>query len=218
MAQADAFSPTELTTPTRYPSRAGYRKQDVFDVLDEALHCTVSFVRDGRPASLPTMHARSGETIYVHGSTGSRFALQDGEQACISVTLVDGLVLARSWFHHSVAYRSVVAHGNARLVLDPEERLSAMRALIDKMYPGRSAESRPPTRKEDAATAILAVELDEVSLKSRGGQVADDAEDLDGPHWAGTIPVSVLRGTPIPAEDLPAGFERPAPLECTGRG
>jgi uncharacterized protein len=208
----------ELSTPTRYRDRAGYDKAAVHGVLDQALHCNVAFIRDGRPISLPTMHARGGETLYIHGSTGGRFALLDGEPICITVTLLDALVLARSWMHHSVGYRSVVAHGGARIVRDPEERLAAMRALIDKMYPGRSAESRPPTAKEDAATAIVALDLEAVSLKSRGDQVADDESDLDGPHWAGTIPLTTSRELPRTAPDVPPGISIPAALVCSGVG
>ena len=212
------YAAGELSTPTRYRDRAGYDKAAVHGVLDQALHCNVAFIRDGRPVSLPTMHARGGETLYIHGSTGGRFALLDGEPICITVTLLDALVLARSWMHHSVGYRSVVAHGGARIVRDPEERLAAMRALIDKMYPGRSAESRPPTAKEDAATAIVALDLETVSLKSRGDQVADDESDLDGPHWAGTIPLTTTRELPRTAPDVPPGISMPTALMCSGVG
>ena len=213
-----AYAAGKLSTPTRHRDRAGYDKAAVHEVLDQALHCHVAFVRDGRPVSLPTMHARSGETIYVHGSTGGRFALLDGEPICITVTLLDARVLARSWMHHSVGYRSVVAHGQARIVRDPEERLAAMRTLIDKMYPGRSAESRPPTAKEDAQTAIIALELEAVSLKSRGDDVADDESDLEGPYWAGTIALTSRREPPRTAPDVPQDIAVPAALECTGIG
>jgi len=212
------YAAGDLSTPTRYRDRATYDKTAVHDVLDQALHCDVAFVRDGRPVSLPTMHARNGETIYVHGSTGGRFALLNGEPICITVTLLDALVLARSWVNHSVGYRSVVAHGDARIVRDPEERLAAMRALIDKMYPGRSAESRPPTPKEDAATAIIALELAAVSLKSRGDHVADDESDLGGPYWAGTIPLTTQREQPRTAPDVPHGIAIPVGLACSGVG
>ena len=212
------YAPTDLTTPTRYRDRASYDKSAVHEVLDQALHCDVAFVRDGQPVSLPTLHARNGETIYVHGSTGGRFALLAGEPICVTVTLLEGLVLARSWFHHSAGYRSVVAHGEARIVRDPEERLAAMRALIEKMYPGRSAESRPPPPKEDAATTIVALELDTVSLKSRGDDVADDESDLDGPFWAGTIPLTTRREAPRTTPDLSPEIEIPAALSCGGVG
>ena len=212
------YAPQELSIPTRYRDRTTYDQAAVHAVLDEALHCDVAFVRDGRPVSLPTMHARVDGTIYVHGSTGGRFALLEGEPICVTVTLLDALVLARSWFHHSVGYRSVVAHGEARIVRDPEERLAAMGALIDKMYPGRSAETRPPTAKEDAATALVALDLAGVSLKQRGDHVADDEEDLDGPFWAGTIPLTTTRGVARTAPDVPADVTLPGALDCSGRG
>jgi len=212
------YADNTLSTPTRYRDRASYDKAAVHDVLDQALHCHIAFVRDGRPVSLPTMHARVGETIYVHGSTGGRFALLHGEPICVTVTLLDALVLARSWFHHSVGYRSVVAHGEARIVRDPEERFAAMRALIDKMYPGRSAESRPPTAKEDAATAIVALDLSAASLKSRGDHVADDESDLDSPYWAGTVPLATRRDPARPAPDLPESVALPDALVCGGIG
>jgi hypothetical protein len=164
------------------------------------------------------MHARSGETIYVHGSTGGRFALLDGEPICITVTLLDALVLARSWFSHSVAHRSVVAHGTARRVTDPQERLAAMRALIEKMYPGRSGESRPPTAREHAATAVIALDLEAVSLKSRGDEVVDEGADLDGPFWAGSVPITLRRGAVRTAPDIPAGVPVPDALDCDGLG
>jgi nitroimidazol reductase NimA-like FMN-containing flavoprotein (pyridoxamine 5'-phosphate oxidase superfamily) len=212
------YAPTELSTPTRYRDRAAYDKAAVHAVLDEALQCNVAFIRDGRPVSLPTMIARDGETIYVHGSSGGRFALLDGEPICVTVTLLDALVLARSWMHHSVGFRSVVAHGEAQVVRGKEERLAAMRALIEKMHPGRSELSRPPTAKEDAATAIVALKLEAVSLKIRGDHVADEDSDLDGPYWAGTIPLSTQRGQIRPAPDLTEGIALPAALECHGAG
>lgn len=213
-----AYPPTDLTTPTRHRERVGYDRAAVHAVLDEALHCDVAFVRDGRPMCLPTMHARVGETVYIHGSSGGRFALLDGEPICLSVTLLDALVLARSWFNHSVGHRSVIAHGTARAVRDPGERLAAMRALIEKMYPGRSAESRPPTAKEDAATAVIALELEAVSVKSRGDEVVDEESDLDGPHWAGSVPITLRRGTARTAPDVRPGIGQPEALVCGGIG
>jgi hypothetical protein len=212
------YAATELSTPSRYRERTTYDQAAVHAVLDEALSCNVAFIRDGLPVSLPTMVARDGDTVYVHGSTGGRFALLDGEPICVTVTLLDALVLARSWMHHSVGFRSVVAHGEARVVRDQEERLAAMRALIEKMHAGRSAESRPPTAKEDAATAIVALKLETVSLKSRGDNIADDESDLSGPYWAGTIPLVTQRGPIRPAPDLAEGIPLPAALECHGVG
>jgi hypothetical protein len=212
------YAPSDLTTLTRHRERAGYDRAAVHAVLDEALHCDVAFIRDGRPVCLPTMHARNGETVYIHGSTGGRFALLDGEPICVTVTLLDALVLARSWFNHSVGHRSVVAHGTARIVTDPDERLAAMRALIEKMYPGRSADSRPPTAKEHAATAVTALDLEAVSLKSRGDEVLDEDADLDGPFWAGSVPMTLQRGPVRTAPDVPQGVQVPSALECGGLG
>src|SRR5256885_12446810 len=163
-----AYGQTPRTTATRYQSRLTYDRAAVHAVLDEALVCHLGFVLDGAPVVLPTVHARLGDRLYVHGSSGGRFASLDGQPVGVTVTLFDALILARSWFHHSVAYRSVVVHGTARVVADPAERLEAMRALIDHIAPGRPADSREPTRKELASTAILAVELEQVSLKVRG--------------------------------------------------
>jgi nitroimidazol reductase NimA-like FMN-containing flavoprotein (pyridoxamine 5'-phosphate oxidase superfamily) len=213
MTQATpSYAPTDLTVPTRYRDRTVYDKDAVHAVLDETLHCSVAFLRDGLPVSLPTMHARVGETIYVHGSTGGRFALLHDEPISISVTILDSLVLARSWFHHSLGFRSVVAHGRARLVHDDEERRVAMAALVDKMYPGRTEESRPPTAKELAATAIVGLDLEAVALKLRGDHVADDEADLDGPYWAGSIPLRTERGPAAATLDLDPAIPTPAAL------
>lgn len=213
MTQATpSYTPTELTVPTRYRDRAVYEKEAVHAVLDEAMHCTVAFLREGRPMSLPTLHVRIGETIYVHGSTGSRFALLDGEPISVSVTLLDALVLARSWFHHSLGYRSVVAAGEARVVRDEQERYAAMAALVDKLYLGRTGDARPPTSKELAATAIVALELEAVSLKQRGDHVADDEADLEGPYWAGSVAVRTVRGPAVATPDLDPSVPLPAGL------
>jgi nitroimidazol reductase NimA-like FMN-containing flavoprotein (pyridoxamine 5'-phosphate oxidase superfamily) len=204
-----AYDKTPRTTATRYQNRVGYDRAAVHAVLDEALVCHLAFVHDGAPVALPTVHARLGDRLYVHGSTGGSFARLDGEPVGVTVTLVDALVLARSWFHHSVAFRSVVVHGTARIVSDPAERLNAMRALIDHIAPGRTAESREPTRKELAQTAILALDLEQVSLKARGDEVADDAEDLALPYWAGAIPLAVTAGAAKPSPNLLDGVTAP---------
>jgi uncharacterized protein len=208
----EAYPPTGRTVPTRAAERAVYDRDLVHAVLDEGRLCHLGFVRDGSPVVLPTLYARVGERVYVHGSTGSRPLRAAGEEAlpvCLTVTLVDGLVLARSAFHHSVNYRSVVVHGTARQVLDAEERSTALDALVDHVIPGRAADCRPGNAKELAATAVLAVDLSEVSAKVRSGGPSDDPEDLALPYWAGVLPVSVAYGTPVPAEDLPAGTAAP---------
>ena len=211
MTQIDApsYTPTARTTPSRYRERATYDRAAVHAVLDEALVCHVGLIRDGAPVVLPTLHARIGDTLYVHGSTGGRFAMLDGEHLSVTVTLIDGLVLARSWMHHSAAYRSVVIHATARLVTDEQERWNAMEGLIDHVAPGRPADTRPPSRRELAQTAIIALALEEVSLKQRGPLVADDPDDLDSDYWAGTIPLRLTPGAPIPSADLRPGIEMP---------
>lgn len=215
---ADVYRRTQRSTPTRYADRAAYERAAVHAVLDEALVCHVGFIRDGAPVVLPTVHARNGDVLYIHGSSGGRFSLLDGEPLGVTVTLVDGLVLARSWMHHSAAYRSVVIHAAARLVTDEAERWDAMARLIDHVAPGRSRDTRPPTRKELAMTAIVAVALDEVSLKARGAHIGEEPEDLDLPHWAGVIPLRLAAGAPVPAGDLKPGIATPGYLTGYQRG
>ena len=217
-APLDEYPPTERTVPTRYASRATYDRAAVHAVLDEALVCHVGFIRDGAPVVLPTVHARIGDTLYFHGSSGGRFSLLDGEPIGVTVTLIDGLVLARSWMHHSAPYRSVVIHGTARVVRDEQERWDAMAGLIDHIAPGRSADTRPPTKKELAMTAIVALELAEVSLKSRGAHIGEEPEDMDLPHWAGIIPLKLTAGEPVPDEALRADVALPDYLIGYQRG
>jgi nitroimidazol reductase NimA-like FMN-containing flavoprotein (pyridoxamine 5'-phosphate oxidase superfamily) len=190
-----------------------YDRPTVHAVLDEAVVCHVGFVVDGRPVVLPQLHARVGDRLYLHGSTGARAlrtARGGGLDVCVTVTLVDGLVLARSAFHHSVNYRSVVVHGAAHVVTDPAEKSAALEALVDRVVPGRTAGTRAPDRKELAATSVLRLPLEEVSVKVRSGPPKDDDEDLDGPHWAGVLPLSTVPGEPVPAPDLAAGIGTPA--------
>jgi RimJ/RimL family protein N-acetyltransferase/nitroimidazol reductase NimA-like FMN-containing flavoprotein (pyridoxamine 5'-phosphate oxidase superfamily) len=198
------FAQTPRTTSTRFSERMSDDEALVHGVLDEAYVCHLGFVVDGEPRVLPTLHVRVGDTLYLHGSTGSRplrEARPEGLTVCVAVTLIDGLVLARSQFHHSANYRSVVAHGRARLVTDPAERDRAFTALVDKVgvLPGRAAGTRPPTAKESAQTAVLALPLTEVSAKVRGHGVVDEDDDLDLPHWAGIVPLRLVRGQPQPA-------------------
>jgi uncharacterized protein len=186
-----------------------YDRDLAYTILDEAWHCTVSFVVDGEPRSLPTLIVRVGDTVYVHGSTGSRPLLgardSTGLRVCLSVTHLDGLVLARSQFHHSANYRSVVAHGIATLVESPEEKLRVLAAIVDKIGDGRSTQTRPPTPKELAQTSVLALRLEEVSVRRRTGGVIEDEEDLDLPYWAGVVPLRVVAGQPEPDAGVPAG-------------
>ncbi|NEB33989.1 pyridoxamine 5'-phosphate oxidase family protein [Streptomyces sp. SID14446] len=212
--QSAAYTPTDRTVPTRSKERAAYDHEMVHAILDEGYVCHLGFVRDGAPVVLPTLYARAGERLYVHGSTGSRPLRMTGQAdpglaVCLTVTHVDGLVLARSAFHHSINYRSVVVHGIAHQVTDPEEKRLALDALVDHVVAGRSADSRPANAKELAATAVISLDLNEVSAKLRTGGPNDDEEDLGLPYWTGVVPVTRGHGTPVPADDLAPGIELP---------
>ncbi|CAM5485956.1 Pyridoxamine 5'-phosphate oxidase family protein OS=Streptomyces alboniger OX=132473 GN=CP975_04855 PE=4 SV=1 [Streptomyces alboniger] len=217
--ESAAYTPTDRTVPTRSRDRAAYDRETVHAILDEAYVCHLGFVRDGAPVVLPTLYGRVGERLYVHGSTGSRPLRMAGEatageddpglQVCLTVTHVDGLVLARSAFHHSINYRSVVVHGTARQVTDPEEKRTALDALVEHVVPGRAADSRPANAKELAATAVLRLDLNEVSAKTRTGGPNDEPEDLDLPHWSGVVPLRRSHGELIPSADLAPGIEAP---------
>jgi nitroimidazol reductase NimA-like FMN-containing flavoprotein (pyridoxamine 5'-phosphate oxidase superfamily) len=214
-----AYRPTPRTTPTRYRERARYDREIVHRILDEALICHFGYISAGRPVVLPTTHARLGETLYMHGSTGSGPMLAakgSGLSVCVTATLVDGLVLARSAMHHSLNYRSVVVVGEARLVDEEAEKLRAMRALLDHIRSGRAADCRMPNARELAATAILALDLVEVSAKVRSGGAVDDPEDSALPHWAGVVPLTLTAGTPEPADDLDPATPLPSYLANTG--
>ena len=207
VSKAQAYPTTSRTVPTRYRERARYDRATVHGILDEALICHVGYLNAGRPVVLPTTHTRLGEVLYLHGSTGSGPMLAaagspSGLPVCVTATLVDGLVLARAALHHSLEFRSVVATGTARLVQDRGEKLLALAALLDHVASGRSADSRPPNARELAATAVLALDLVEVSAKVRTGGPVDDVEDVALPHWAGVVPLTLNAGTPIPADDL----------------
>ncbi|WP_338899452.1 pyridoxamine 5'-phosphate oxidase family protein [Streptomyces sp. TG1A-60] len=212
--QPAAYTPTDRTVPTRSPQRASYDKESVHAILDEGYVCHLGFVREGAPVVLPTLYGRVGETLYVHGSTGSRPLRMTGQSdaglpVCLTVTHVDALILARSGFHHSINYRSVVVHGTAHQVTDPEERRIALDALVDQVVPGRSRDSRPADNKESAATAVIRLDLNEVSAKTRTGGVNDEPEDLVLPHWAGVLPLRKGYEAPIPDPLLAPGTELP---------
>ncbi|WP_461030353.1 pyridoxamine 5'-phosphate oxidase family protein [Streptomyces sparsus] len=220
---SSTYTATEHSTPSRSRHRASYDRSVVHAILDEGRVCHLGFVRDGRPVVLPTLYARVGERIYVHGSTGSgpvRLAADGAEPAmpvCLTVTHVDGLVLARSAMHHSVNYRSVVVHGDARPVTDPAEKVAALDALVEQAIAGRSTDCRPADAKELAATAVLAVELREVSAKIRSGGPNDDAGDVSLPHWSGVLPAVSGFGAPVPADDLDPAVPVPGYLAALTR-
>ena len=187
---------TERTRLRRLPERGTYDRATVHAILDEGFICHLGFVVDGQPYVIPTGYARVGETLYLHGSTGSRLGLRPGMDVCVTVTLVDGLVLARSAFHHSMNYRSVMAIGRSRAIGDPGEKEAALRALVEHIVPGRSDEVRGGDSRELAATAVLALPLAEVSAKVRTGPPQDDDPDYDLPIWAGVLPLALTPGTP----------------------
>ncbi|MFE9836981.1 pyridoxamine 5'-phosphate oxidase family protein [Streptomyces sp. NPDC005551] len=213
-AQSAAYTPTDRTVPTRSRERAAYDRELVHSILDEGYVCHLGFVRDGAPVVLPTLYGRVGERLYLHGSTGSRPLRMAGQAdpglpVCVTVTHVDGLVLARSAFHHSMNYRSVMVHGVARQVTDPDEKREALDALMDHVVPGRSRDSRPANAKEQAATAVIRLDLDEVSAKLRTGGPNDEPEDLSLPYWTGVLPLAKGYGTPVPAADMAPGIGLP---------
>ncbi|MEN8655219.1 pyridoxamine 5'-phosphate oxidase family protein [Streptomyces sp. 21So2-11] len=214
MSETTAYTPTGRTVPTRARERASYDQDLVHAILDEGYVCHLGFVRDGAPVVLPTLYGRVGERLYVHGSSGSRPLRMAGQAdpglpVCLTVTHVDGLVLARSAFHHSINYRSVVVHGIAHQVLDEEERRTALDALVDHVVPGRSHDSRPANAKELAATAVLFLDLNEVSAKVRSGGPNDEPEDETLPYWTGVVPLVRGYGVPIPADDLDPAVRLP---------
>jgi nitroimidazol reductase NimA-like FMN-containing flavoprotein (pyridoxamine 5'-phosphate oxidase superfamily) len=196
------YQPTQRTILRRLPERARYDRETVRSILDEGFICHVAFVIDGQPYALPTGYARIGETLYLHGSTGSRLGLRPGMDVCVTVTLLDGIVLARSAFHHSFQYRSVMVLGRTQLVTDVSEKEAALSALVEHFMPGRSADARAGSRQELAATAVLAVPLEEVSAKVRTGDPKDDDEDYALPVWAGILPLAIVPGDPVPDSRL----------------
>jgi len=209
MSSSVAFSPTERTRLRRLPPRGVFERDAVYRILDEALTCHVGFVVDGQPYVIPTIHARVGDRLVLHGSAASRMlrTIAGGVPVCVTVTLVDGLVLARSAFHHSMNYRSVVVLGTAVAVTDEAERVAALEAIVEHVVPGRSREVRAPNAKELKATAVLALPLVEASAKVRTGGPIDDEEDLILPCWAGIIPLRLMPQAPIADTQLAAGIE-----------
>jgi nitroimidazol reductase NimA-like FMN-containing flavoprotein (pyridoxamine 5'-phosphate oxidase superfamily) len=205
-------APTARTQVHRIPERGVYERDTIDAILDEALICHVSWVDpDGGPRCLPTIHARVGDTVYLHGSRGARpwKALRDGVEVCVVATIVDGLVLAKSFFESSMNYRSVVVYGTAREVTDEEELHVASRAIAAHVAPGREDEARMPIDDEYRQTLLLAIPLREASAKVRTGGPKDKDEDLDLPIWSGVLPLVTTPGSPLPAADLPSGIDVP---------
>jgi nitroimidazol reductase NimA-like FMN-containing flavoprotein (pyridoxamine 5'-phosphate oxidase superfamily) len=194
------FTPTERTQVKRLPKRGNYERETVFAILDEGFVCHVGFSVDGQPYVIPTNYGRSGEILYLHGSAASRMlrTLSEGVPVSVTVTHVDGLVLARSAFHHSVNYRSVVILGTARLVTDAAEKMEALRVFTEHVMKGRWDDVRQPTEQELKATTVLALPLEEVSAKVRTGGPVDDEKDYALPVWAGVLPIQTVAKAPLP--------------------
>jgi uncharacterized protein len=206
-----ATPPSDRTRVRRVPQRGAYERETIEAILDETLISHVGFVHEGQPVVIPTLHARLGERLYLHGSAASRMlrSLQKGVPVCATATLVDGLVLARSAFHHSVNYRSVMVFGTATLIEPGEETVKALELFTEKLVPGRWADVRPPTRQELKGTKVLSLPLDEASAKVRTGPPIDDDEDYDLPVWAGVLPLATQVAEPQSDPRLDPAIETP---------
>jgi nitroimidazol reductase NimA-like FMN-containing flavoprotein (pyridoxamine 5'-phosphate oxidase superfamily) len=214
-------APSKRSQVRRVPKRADYDRATISAILDEAIFCHVGLAGEGgQPFVIPMLHARVGDELYLHGATSSRLvrALGAGAPVCVTVTLADGLVLARSAFHHSMNYRSVVVLGTARLVEPAAERMAALEALVERLIPERWGDVRAPNPKELKATRVLAVPLDEASAKVRTGPPVDDEEDYALPVWAGVIPLRTETLDPVPDARMEDGTEVPGYVASWGRG
>src|SRR5580698_1706222 len=213
------YTPTPRTRLVREADRAVYDREVAYRILDEGFLCHVGFVADGQPFVIPTSYGRTGDSLYVHGSAASRMLrnLKDGVPVCVTVTLLDGLVLARSIFNHSMNYRSVVVLGKAMLVDDPEEKLEALRILSEHIIPGRWDDVRQPNDRELKATSVLRLPIEEFSSKVRQGPAIDDPEDMSFPTWAGVVPLEMKVGGPISDEKLEPGREVPGYVRSYSR-
>jgi nitroimidazol reductase NimA-like FMN-containing flavoprotein (pyridoxamine 5'-phosphate oxidase superfamily) len=205
---SELFLRTPRTQVRRLPQRGAYDRQTAYAILDEGLVCSLGFVHEGQPYVIPTGYGRQGDFLYVHGSAASRMlrTIEQGVPVCVSVTLLDGLVLARSAFHHSMNYRSVVVLGTAEKITGDDEKLRALRAIVDHLLPGRWEEVRPPNDNELLATSVLRVPLEEASAKVRTGPPLDDEEDMGLSCWAGVIPMTLTPGSPLDDPTLAPGI------------
>ncbi len=215
----DVNTSTPRTRVVREPQRGVYDRESAYKILDEGFICHVGFVHNGQPFVIPTSYGRSGDELYIHGSAASRMlrTLDQGVSVCVTVTLLDGLVMARSIFNHSMNYRSVVVLGTATLITAPEEKLEALRVLSEHLIPGRWNVVRQPNEKELKATSVLRLPITEFSAKVRQGPVIDDEEDYAFPTWAGVVPVRNIWGPPIDDERLLAGQAPPPCAQEYGR-
>ncbi len=206
-----SFSPTALTRLGRRPTRGHYDRATIYAVLDEGVMCHVGYALEEQPVVTPTMYWREGDWLYWHGSSASRMLLRiaGGVRACLTVTLIDGLVLARSGFHHSVNYRSVMAFGTARPLTGGREKSASLKAFMERLFPGRWRELRPPTVQELKGTTVLAMAIEQVSAKIRTGPPIDDEADYALPVWAGVIPLGLVAGAPVADPRLKRGTAAP---------
>lgn len=204
---AAEYQKTDRNRVRRLPARASHERETIHAILDAALVCHLGFVEDGQPFVIPTLHARDGDRVLVHGSSKSRalLALAGGVDVCLTVTLIDGLVLARSAFHHSVNYRSVTVFGRATALEGDAAKNAALRAFTERLYPGRWDEVREPNASELKATLVLSLPLDESVAKVRTGPPLDDAEDMSWPVWAGVVPLETTARAPVPDAQLAPG-------------
>ena len=207
----EQLSETQRTTLKRLPKRGSHERDVINQILDEGFICHIGFAIDGQPFVIPTGYARAGDKLFIHGSQASRMlrALKEGIDACVTVTLIDGLVLARSAFHHSMNYRSVVVFGRAALIEDRQEKLAALYALSEHMIPGRWKNVRVPSEVELQQTTVLSLPIDEASAKIRTGPPLDDEEDYAMNVWAGVLPMRLAVGSPIADPRLPPNVEVP---------
>jgi len=216
---SETHMPTARTRVVREADRGVYDRETVYRILDEGFLCHVGFVSDGQPFVIPTSYGRKGANLYIHGSVASRMLrhMKDGVPVCITVTLLDGFVLARSVFNHSMNYRSVVILGKTAQVEDPEEKLAALHALSEHILPGRWEDARQPNERELKITSVLRVPIEEFSAKVRTGPPIDDAEDYSFATWAGVIPLEMKAGAPIPDPRLDAARAVPGYVQNYSR-
>ena len=216
----EPIKPTTRTQVSRHRERADYNRALVYSVLDEALICHVGFVVDQQPVVIPTIHVRIGDRLYMHGAVANRMlkTLRTGVEACVTVTIVDGLVLARSAFHHSMNYRSVVIFGRATETTDLDEKRKAFEAIVEHVCPGRSKDVRAPDDNETKATLVMSVPIDEASAKVRSGPPIDAERDYSLPCWAGVLPLKIQPQAPIPDERLASNTPVPENVMNYTRG
>jgi len=205
------IDPTPRTKVRRLPARGSYDLEVIYAILDEALVCHVGFVDDGQPVVIPTIHVRIGDRVYLHGSNASRMLtrLREGVPACVTVTLLDGLVLARSAFHHSMNYRSVMIFGRAQETTGREQKLEVFERLVEHVVPGRWADARRPSEEEINATTLVSLPIAEASAKIRSGPASDDEQDYSLPIWAGVIPLELRAATPLVDEKMVSSMLTP---------